>query len=188
MKQNRPNKLQISFSRGIGVYLSLLLLLVPLRWLFAAAVGAAIHELFHIAAIRLMGLRIHSVRIGISGAKIHTQPMTEIQELLCALAGPLGGLSLLLFSRWIPIICLCSAFQSLYNLLPIYPADGGRILRCGARLMFSEELARRITAAVEFAAIIGVAALGAYGTFRLHLGLLPLLSAAAIIFGALKNK
>lgn len=188
MKRNRPNKVQISFARWFGIYLSLLLLLVPLRWLFAAAVGAAVHELFHIAAIRLMGLRIHSVRIGISGAKIHTQPMTDIQELLCALAGPFGGLSLLLFSRWIPMICLCSAFQSLYNLLPIYPADGGRALRCGAKLLFSEVLARKITDSVELAAIIGVAVLGTYGTFHLRLGLLPLLIAAAIIFGAIKNK
>ena len=47
-------------------------------------------------------------------------------ECLCALAGPLGSLILafLPFST----LALCGLVQGLFNLLPIMPLDGGRIL------------------------------------------------------------
>lgn len=178
MKQTLPERFRISFSTGLYFYLALLILLVPLRWLLAAAVSVTVHELFHIAAIRCFGIPIHSVRIGIDGAKIRTQPMLLWQELICALAGPFGGLLLLPLARWFPVTALCSGFHSLYNLLPVYPQDGGRALRCGARLLITDKWASRICTAAEYICLAGVGALGVYGTFVLKAGILPLLFAA----------
>ena len=61
---------------------------------------------------------------------METSPMTPGREALCALAGPLGSFLLLLLARHFPEAAVCGIVQGGYNLIPIYPLDGGRILRC----------------------------------------------------------
>lgn len=187
MKLTCRNKFKLYLTGGMYLYLAFLILFLPLRWLAALAVSTLVHELFHMAAIRLCGLPIHSVRLGVGGAVIHTPAMTDRQELLCALAGPLGGLCLLFFGKWLPMTAICAAFQSIYNLLPLYPSDGGRILRCGARIMFPERTALRLCKIIETGFLVCAAVLGLYGTCVLRLGLLPVLISVAMILRTKKN-
>lgn len=174
MKRTTPDRFQFFVAPGVYLLLSLLILLVPLRWLVGATVSAVVHELFHIAAIRCFRIPIYSVRIGTCGAQIRTPPMLVIQELICALAGPLGGLLLLALAKWFPVTALCAGFHSLYNLLPVYPQDGGRVLRCGAKMLLPEKWANLLCQLVEYATLTGVGILGFYGTFILKAGILPL--------------
>ena len=44
------------------VLLSLWILVIPWRWLGAMAVAAGIHELAHILALRILGVRIYGIR------------------------------------------------------------------------------------------------------------------------------
>ena len=108
--------------------LVLLIFLLPLRWLSAVILAACIHELGHYVAVRLCGGNIHSFRFGSSGAVMHTSGLTAAQEILSLLAGPLAGLLPLLLYRTFPTFALCGLVQTVYNLLPIYPLDGGKIL------------------------------------------------------------
>lgn len=174
------NKITLILPPVLFLYLAFLILILPLKWILAAAISIAFHELCHIFVIRVLRIRIDSMRIGIAGANIRTEPMTNVQELLCALAGPLGGLLLLLFARWVPRISVCAAFHSLYNLLPVYPSDGGRALRCGARLMMKEKDAERVCSSIETVFVICLILLGLYAAFCLRLGLLPLLLSSVI--------
>lgn len=172
MKRTSHNR--ITVTPGLYFFLALLILLVPLRWLLAAIISVAVHELCHMAAIRTFGFPIYSVQIGIGGATIQTQGMPIWKELVCSLAGPLGGLLLLLLARWLPVTALCAGFHSLYNLLPVYPYDGGRALRCGIRLLLPDKWAEWICRSVECACLTGVGILGIYGTFVLKMGILPM--------------
>ena len=172
MKRTSHNR--IAVTSGLYFFLALLILLVPLRWLLAMAISVAVHELCHMAAICAFCIPIHSVRIGIGGATIQTQGMSLWQELVCSLAGPLGGLLLLPLARWFPVTAICAAFHSLYNLLPVYPYDGGRALLCGTRLLLPDKWAGWICRSVECACLAGVGILGIYGTFVLKLGFFPL--------------
>ena len=185
MKLTCPNRCRIFFSRGMYIYLGISILLIPIRLFIAMCISAIVHELFHILAMKLCGIPVYSVRISPLGAAIHAQMMTQFQELICSLAGPLGALTLLLFAKRIPLIALCAFFQTIYNLIPVYPFDGGRALRCLFHLILPQCAAEVLFAAVEkltFGVII-VAAI--YVVFHYRLGILPILLAA---FPLLENK
>ena len=188
MKQTSHKTPGLTVSAGIYFALALLMLLVPLRWVLAWSVSVAVHELFHLAAIRCFGYRILAVHIGIDGARIQTQQMSLWQEWICAMAGPLGGMLLLFLVRFFPSLALCSAFHTLYNLLPVYPQDGGRALRCASRLLLPENIAYRLCNIVEYICFAGVVFLAIYGTFVLKLGIIPILFAALFLQRSRKMK
>lgn len=98
--------------------------------------ASAVHELFHILAISLQNLKILSVQVDLPGMKILTEPMKPVQEVLSAAAGPLGSLITLIFLKSYPELAVCGMVQGIYNLLPIYPSDGGRIVRILAEYFF----------------------------------------------------
>lgn len=164
------------------IALAFILLILPSSWVIFAILAAGIHELFHILAIVLTGGRIRSIRIGLFGAEIATCPMSSGQELLCALAGPAGSLLLLCFLRLCPVVAFFGLFQGLYNLLPLYPLDGGRALRCFADLVFPEKIARVICRVTEHTVCIVLIILSAVTMFLSDLGIFPfLLTVTAVI-------
>ena len=114
---------------GFCIFLACALLLVPFRLVIAWLLAITIHESFHYLAMIFMGVKVNGFKLTSRGVKLYTAPMEEYQECICALAGPLGGFLLLLLKRWMPCAALCGFVQSCFNLLPIYPLDGGRAIR-----------------------------------------------------------
>ena len=156
-----------------------MLLMLPLQWVMAAILAAAVHELFHMLALCVCGVKIHRLRIGAFGTKIDVGAMPFHKEMICALAGPIGGFVLLLFSRWLPRVAVCGAIHSLYNLLPLYPMDGGRVLRCVIQLLCpSKADSAFLRLQIIFLVIITV--LGIYACLFMGLGLMPLLFVAVL--------
>ena len=178
MHTNRNNR-RFGISAAACVLLALAVLVLPIRWLLAAMTAAVCHELFHIAAVYLCGGSISGLIIGGNGAVMDAQPMSKGRELICSLAGPVGGLLLLLFVRWIPRIAICAAFHSLYNLLPIYPLDGGRALRCAAELVLPLK-ADFICKWIETGFLLLMGILAVYACVFLRLGLFPVFLAAML--------
>lgn len=173
------NNVQIRVSGSACILLALMLLVLPLKWIGAALLAAALHEAFHAAAIILCGGRVQRLLLGSKGAAMEITPMTQGRELFCALSGPAGGLLLLLLAKWMPRTAICAVFHSFYNLLPVYPLDGGRALHCAAEMILHEK-ADRVCLWVENFSLVCIAALAVYACFILKLGLLPLLLAAGL--------
>lgn len=120
------------------------LLVVPLRWLIAVFCAAMIHEAGHILVLRLQNREIRRIEIRLSGMAIHTQPLEPLEELVCALAGPAGSLLLLFAAPFYPELAVCGMFQGIWNLLPLYPLDGGRAV-CSLLGLICPEKAELIT-------------------------------------------
>ena len=171
---------KISVSIGLYLMLALMLLLMPLRWLLSAIVAAVFHECCHYAVIRLFCRHAVTVKIYSYGARMPLPEMSRSKEILCAMAGPVGGLLLTIFAPIFPRLAVCAFLQSMYNLLPIYPLDGGRMISSLLSILFSPPRAAAILRATEICTKIGICLASIYGSFFLHWGILPLFVAALI--------
>lgn len=116
---------------------------------------AIIHEMGHLLAGVLLGMRPDKLDIipyGISisfkltprdyNYKIKNGNILEIKKILVALAGPLTNLIIIILAFQINlgifsnlIIIYCNLLIMIFNLLPIYPLDGGRILKSILHIM-----------------------------------------------------
>ena len=121
--------MNISADRGFFPVLALMLLLFPVRFLAGVLLAALIHELGHILAVKLADGRVLAIRLRAGGARIETAPMSPGRTAFCALAGPAAG-ALTFFARnSFPELALAGLVQTVFNLLPVYPLDGGRAVR-----------------------------------------------------------
>ena len=110
---------------------------------------ALIHELGHLLAGILMGMKPEKIELmpfGVSisfkikveeyNKKIKKGNMLEIKKILVALAGPLTNFLIIIIASNINIdlfkaliVIYTNFLIMIFNLLPIYPLDGGRILK-----------------------------------------------------------
>ncbi|MGM9589250.1 MAG: site-2 protease family protein [Faecousia sp.] len=180
--------IRVEFSGWGCVLLALLCLTLPLDWLAAAVMAAIIHESFHVLSVFLLGGKIGSVCIGAGGTELQSSPMTAPREILAILAGPAGSLVLMSLREFFPKIALCGLVQGLFNLLPVYPLDGGRALAtlCGA--VFPGKMAGRICNGTEIVMLALILGAGLWGTFVEKLGISPLFLSFLILLTATKRK
>jgi len=128
--------LQALFSGGLGALVSSVSLLAVL---FGSVV---LHELGHALAARSFGIRTAHITLYPFGgiAALLDMPRTPRQELVVALAGPavnfvlaagFGVLWILTGLGWgLPAILVgINLVMGLFNLVPAFPMDGGRVLR-----------------------------------------------------------
>lgn len=123
-----PNAPNVQVDYKLFLFLPVVLLVVPIRFLIAWLLAATIHEIGHFLALYFLRIRIEFIHIGIDGAIISVDNCDRCSELISALAGPLLGCLLILLAQLWPCIALCAAIQTLYNLLPIPGHDGDRVL------------------------------------------------------------
>lgn len=129
MEHRKSSKVSIQISAGVFIMLAGMLLLLPVQWVYAVVIAALVHESFHAIAIELMGGNVKKIHIGCRGVVMETDSLTYPREGICALAGPIGSFSLLLLARWFPRTAICGVMHGLFNLIPLLPLDGGRVLR-----------------------------------------------------------
>lgn len=177
------NNLKIGISGGACLLFAFSLLVLPLRWIAAALTAAIIHEVCHALAVYLCGGRLCSLTIGKGDAVMVAAPMTASKEFMCTLAGPAGSALMVLTMPWFPRIAFCSAVHCLYNLLPIYPLDGGRALRCATGKL-SPNRQHALCRGVENICLILLFIGAIYLTVWKELGFVPLVLAFGMFLRA----
>lgn len=146
----------LSLSSGIFLLLAVLYFFGGLEFLLGFIFAVAAHEMGHIFAIKLCGGSIRAVYVKINGAAIEYFGINGIlPELLSIIAGPAAGLlfayiTSLLGNHYLNKLLLSTAgislILSVYNLLPILPLDGGRILKVLLSCCLRENISRQIMA------------------------------------------
>lgn len=106
---------------------------------FLTVAAAALHELGHLTAARLLKIRPHEMRLDVLGARLEItgRVLSYGEEWLLAAAGPIAsligaalGALLWRVTPYAEIFSCASLVLGLLNLLPIRTFDGGRMLEC----------------------------------------------------------
>ena len=175
MVQNRRS----IFLSLLYLYFACLILILPLRWLLGWVFALAVHELGHWLAVVICGGKVVSLSAVPGGLDMVATPMTSGQRFICIIFGPLIGVVPVLLRGWFPELAVFSLLLTVYNLIPVRPLDGGRLLELllGKYKKLYFALERLILGAI-FAFCIGLS------VFH-KLGLLPVAVAAELV---LKNR
>lgn len=164
---------------------SVAMLPVALAGLVGLMLSVLAHELGHVAVARRFGIRTDEILLlAIGGAaRMELRVVSPYTDLLVSLAGPavslLLGLTLTsvgLLWGWPALLLLgvANLVMGLFNLIPAFPMDGGRVLRAVLTQQLGATRANELTlavgavfalAAVLLAGWVGDASLGVLGMF-----------------------
>lgn len=149
---------------------------------------AFIHELGHLLAGWAVGMKPNGIKIkpyGVSisfkilpqdyNNKILKGNILEVKKILVALAGPLTNLIII----FIIMNCKVNMFKILmiiysnillviFNLIPIYPLDGGRIFKSLIYIVFGKRKAETYTQNVSLVILIIISFIGSIAIFYMH--------------------
>lgn len=124
---------------------------------------AILHELGHLVAGLLLGMKpekIELMPLGVSisfklntkdyNIKIRKANRIEVKKIIVALAGPVTNIILIILTMYLKVdiflkllIIYSNILIIAFNILPIYPLDGGRILKGILHIYFGLEKARK---------------------------------------------
>lgn len=179
-------------------------ILVSIAFLFSVFACVVMHELGHaLTAQRFNSKTKDIILLPIGGvARMENLPQKPMQELLVAVMGPavnlvisgilfvilklsntfpssLEGLNLTAANFWFQLFAV-NIFLALFNFIPAFPMDGGRVLRALLSLRLSRVRATRIAAyAGQFIAILFVFFGFSYNPMLVFIGFLIFLGAQA---------
>ena len=181
MLWNMQNKFpEIIISPALLLFVPVILLIIPFPWVLAGMCSILIHELCHIVAAKLLGKRIFCISFGSGGAEIQTDSMNLMEELIVSVTGPASCLISLLLAQHFPRFAVCSVVHSVYNLLPLYPLDGGRVLRCLTGRLLPQKTAKQFLTTVEIACMLFIVLIFIHAAMFFQITVLPIL--AGVIF------
>ena len=112
---------------------------------------AFIHELGHLLAGILMGLKAKGIDIMPFGVSINFEDYSNkyiAKKIIIAMAGPLVNIIIVIlgvYNNWEEEIIYSNILIGLFNLIPLYPLDGGRILKYIMQLATNSKEAEMMT-------------------------------------------
>ena len=122
--------------------------LTGLDWFLSIFVAVLIHELAHTAVAKQLNHSVEHVYLDVfnGAAAIDTTYSPYNQTILIVAAGPLSNLILYFIGSYLglDIFAQVNMFLFIFNILPIYPMDGGRICKAICQWMTIPSIGRKI--------------------------------------------
>lgn len=98
--------------------------------LFLGLLAMTLHEAAHMAAARLVGLKVQGLGVSLKGMYTLREAGSPGRNIVVSLAGPLMNLALLALWHWNPTFGLANLCFFGFNALPIQGSDGERVWKC----------------------------------------------------------
>ncbi len=164
-------------------FLALISGLEAVAWAFVVFTFVVLHELCHSLVARAYGIPVHDITLLPMGgvARLGAMPEDPQTELRIAVAGPLFNFAVAAvafalltlaggsglpgpLAGLLTIVLIVNLWMGLFNLLPAFPMDGGRVLRAYLTTRMGHLEATHVAARIgrwvaAVMAVIGVAAL-----------------------------
>ena len=150
--------------QGAPVYISIWFFLLFLIFSVPVTIGlfvsVLLHEMGHAWMANRKGYYVHGITIDmLSGAAAIDSNMHDRDSIPITAAGPITTLILSILSYigfqfleidFLESMYVINAYLFVFNILPIYPMDGGQIVRSYANLSRNRYKARKIASTISF--------------------------------------
>ena len=159
---------RIRSTGGFWLLVGARLLAAPLSLVAWTLLACTVHELGHLLAIRLLGGQVEELRLtGLGGVMIPQGTFGYGAECLVALAGPAASLVLaLLAAPFCQTLAGVSLVLGLFNLLPLAPLDGGRVLGAVVSRLAGPDAGEKVGRWITRGAALALTGLGLWVVFR----------------------
>jgi Zn-dependent protease len=168
-------------------------------------VCVTLHEFGHATAAKQYGIKTKDITLYPIGgvARLEKMPEKPSQELVVALAGPLVNVVIMVLllpfiygfemqtaatekgliigsANFLPMLGIVNMWLALFNLIPAFPMDGGRVLRALLAMKISRVKATDIAATIGKILAVGFILAGFYlNPFLIFIGIFIILGAHA---------
>jgi Zn-dependent protease len=150
----------------LSIWFFLIFLIAPVSWSIAILISVLVHELAHAYIANKRGWKVFGIKLDLfSGSASIDSNIPERDSIPVVAAGPISNLLLafITLSIYIPLYSVnpildrflndlftVNIILFIFNILPIYPMDGGRILKDVLFLkMKNRKLAKKISGSVS---------------------------------------
>lgn len=184
--------------RNMSVHINLRIFLFAVLFYFTKQIEmyavlmifALFHEMGHLACGMMLGLRPKSLKIMPFGLSIEFYTIPEdynqkigksnqlaIKKIMIALAGPMTNflvvglvsmISLPICSEILTSIVYANFLIGFFNLLPIYPLDGGRIVEGILQIIKGKKVARKRVNQIANISMVGITAIASIVIYFYH--------------------
>ena len=164
------------FRIDLKIFLLLILFYITKQIEFYAIIMffAIIHEFGHLLTGLTLGMKPEKIELKLFGLsvsfkisideynkKIKKANMLEVKKIIIALAGPITNLLIILLANFIHIndeqksmLIYSNLLLILINMLPIFPLDGGRVLKGLLHVILGKNKAERYSNKISFITLI----------------------------------